>query len=54
MLIWLLKKTFGALIGKVPADQQAVFWARANTIITDLVKAAAAGAVAGAINANKK
>lgn len=54
MIIWLLKKTFAALVGKVPPEQQAIFRARFNTLLIDLTRTIAQGAIAGAINANKK
>ena len=53
MLIWILKKTFGALIGNLPPEQRTVLWNNFTTLLATAAKAAAAGAVSGAINSNK-
>ena len=50
MLIWLLKKTFGTLIGNLPEEQKRELWIK----FTTLIEIAAKAAVEGAIQANKK
>jgi len=47
MIIKLLKKLFSIVIGELPPEQKALFWARFNTLMIDVVKAATEGAVKG-------
>jgi len=48
MIIYLLNKMFGALIGKLPEDQKEELWGKFTALLTEAIKAAAAGAVQGA------
>lgn len=53
MIIWLLKKSFAILIGKLPEDTKRKLWLDFNELLKEAIKAGAEGAVAGAINTNK-
>ena len=48
MLKFILTKTFGLLIGKFTPQQKAEFWNKFNTLISEVAKAAVAGAIEGA------
>jgi len=49
MLIYLLKKFFAISIGKLPPEQRTLLWNRFTTLLMDVAKAAAEGAVQGAM-----
>ncbi len=48
MLIWILKKTFGTLIGKLSDEQKRELWIKFISLIEIAAKSAAEGAVRGA------
>jgi len=48
MLIKAFRFLFSKIIGNLPAEQKAQFWAKFNVLLMEVVKAAAQGAVAGA------
>ena len=50
MIKYFLKKFFKILIGDLTAQEKADFWFRFNTLITDVAKATAEGAVRGIRN----
>ena len=47
MLIKAFRFLFSKIIGNLPEDQKAQFWAKFNVLLMEVVKAAAAGAVQG-------
>ena len=49
MLKFILTKTFGLLIGNFSAQQKAEFWNKFNTLLSEVAKAAVAGAIEGAV-----
>ena len=49
MIIYLLKKMFKLIIGDLPEAQRIEFRRQFNKLLGDIAKAAAEGAVAGAI-----
>ena len=49
MIKYLLKKFFKIIIGDLPEEQKRQFWAKFNILLMDITKAAAEGAVAGAM-----
>lgn len=54
MIINILKFLFNKLIGQLPEATKRKLWFDFNDLLREVAKAAAEGAVAGAINANKK
>ncbi len=48
MIKFLLTKTFGLLIGNFTPSQRAEFWNKFNTLLSEVAKAAVAGAIEGA------
>ncbi len=48
MIKFLLTKTFGLLIGNFTPAQKAEFWNKFNTLLSEVAKAAVAGAIEGA------
>ena len=48
MLKLIITKTFGLLIGKFTPAQKAEFWNKFNTLLSEVAKAAVAGAIEGA------
>lgn len=54
MIKFILTKTFGILIGNFTEKQKAEFWNKFNTLLSEIAKAAVAGAIEGAMQGNKK
>ena len=44
----MLKRMFGVLVGRVPKEDRGKYWTAFTTLITEVVKAGAEGAVKGA------
>lgn len=54
MIIYLLKKFFKIIIGDLPEEQKHKFWLDFNDLLKEVIKAAAEGAVKGAVSKNKE
>ncbi len=48
MIKFILTKTFSLLIGNFTPEQKAEFWNKFNTLLSEVAKAAVAGAIEGA------
>ncbi len=53
MIIYLLKKFFSIIIGKLPEEQKRKLWARFNVLLMDITKAAVSGATENIIRGSK-
>jgi len=49
MIKFILTKAFGVLIGNFTEVQKAEFWNKFNSLISEVTKAAVAGAIEGAV-----
>lgn len=49
MIKYLLKKLFKAVIGDLPPEKRVMFWNRFETLLIDVARAVAEGAVKGVI-----
>ena len=47
MIIYILKKFFRLVIGDLPPEKRAIFWNKFETLLTEVTKAIAEGAVKG-------
>lgn len=52
MLLWILQKTFGALIGKLPEDKKEMAWEKFKELLAVLAEAGVKGAVEAAKDAH--
>lgn len=49
MIKFILTKTFGLLIGNFTPAQKSEFWNKFNTLLSEVARAAVAGAIEGAV-----
>lgn len=47
MILYLLKKFFKVIIGDLPSEKRVEFWSKFSTLLEDIAKAVAEGAVKG-------
>ena len=47
MILWTLKKFMGILIGRVPEKDRGKYWIAFNSLMAEIVRAGARGAVEG-------
>ena len=49
MIIYILKKFFRIIIGDLPPEKRTEMWSRFNTLLIDIARASAEGAVVGTL-----